>query len=122
MDLTFITVDHVGYLYARQSGTYTFKSSNPDDITILWIGTVAKTGWTRENALLVHQYSAGFTASATMSLKAGEYYPVRFLYANAQQDAELHFDITAPDGTTVLPTRDIVQFSCDRTTALPFAA
>jgi hypothetical protein len=59
-------------------------------------------------------------------LVAGQYYALRIMYANAQGDADFGYSITAPDGTVIVDAStgasiDIVQFSCDGTTAPPYA-
>lgn len=52
-----ITLDYRGYLYAAQTGTFTFSVSNVDDIVLVWVGPNAYSGWTRTNAALVVTYA-----------------------------------------------------------------
>ena len=59
-----------------------------------------------------------------LPLVAGNYYPIRLMWANAQGRAVFDFYVTAPDGAVVLnkdtaESISIVQFSCDGVTAPP---
>jgi hypothetical protein len=46
----YVTVNHRGHLFARKAGEYTFTNPSSDDITLLWVGPTAYSGWTRANA------------------------------------------------------------------------
>jgi hypothetical protein len=120
----YFAVNHRGYIYARESGTYAFQSDFPDDIVMVWVGPNAYRGYTNDkgNYILRNPYGAGKTI-ATVDLKQGQYYPVRVIYANAQQAAQLHFEVRSPGGTAIIDsegnvnTQYLVQFSCDNIAA-----
>lgn len=121
-------LDHKGYLFASQSGNYTFQAQNPDDIVMVWLGTNAYSGWNNNtgNWILRSCYGNGET-TATQSLDQGQYYPLRVLFANAQGAYALKFNVTAPDGTQFISQTGatslfLVQNSCDNTTAPAFPA
>jgi len=121
----YFTLDHRGYLFARQTGLYTFTVLRPDDIVFVWIGPFAYFGWSSLNPLLRVSYNTLATGtSATFSLVQGQYYPLRIMYANGQGAASLHFTITAPDGTSIASDSTaanpyFVQFSCGSLTLAP---
>ncbi|KAK6500071.1 hypothetical protein TWF481_010429 [Arthrobotrys musiformis] len=128
MDYT--AINHRGYIYARQSGSYTFNAPATDDITFVWVGASAYSGFTRANANIEQGYiSSGAPAKDyTVSLTAGNYYPIRIIWGNGQQNAQFDFTVTAPDGEVII-SRDtavaspyLVSHSCDGTTAPAFAA
>ncbi|KAF2209836.1 hypothetical protein CERZMDRAFT_46201, partial [Cercospora zeae-maydis SCOH1-5] len=133
----FWVINHQAYIYPGVSGDYTFTSYNADDLVLVWFGPTAYAGWTRSNAILEQVYAfppqgfSGFPGeppvSATITLEAGVYYPIRVLAANAQNQAEFHLLITAPDGTEFLGPQTtaspyLVQYSCDGTSAPAFPA
>lgn len=122
-------LNHRGYIYAQQTGTYTFSTTNVDDIVIVWVGALAYSGWTRANAQLVQAYAAKGTAGSSYStqLVAGQYYPLRIIFGNAQEVTAFQITVTAPDGTVFLGPSSgaspyLVQYSCDKTAAPPFPA
>jgi hypothetical protein len=102
---------------------------------LVWVGPLAFTGWTRANAGLEQVYNdppqgyVGYPGEApvsfTANLQAGQYYPLRIVYANAQRAAEFHLYVTAPDGTQFLGPNTagspyLVRYSCDGVTAPRF--
>jgi hypothetical protein len=125
----YFVVNHRGYLYARESGTYSFQSQNPDDIVMVWVGPNAYSGYNgnKGNWILRNPYGTGNTV-ATVDLVQGQYYPLRVIFANAQQAAQLHFSVRSPDGTSIIDsdgnvnTQYLVQYSCDGTTAPKYPA
>ncbi|KAJ4859343.1 GLEYA domain-containing protein [Trichoderma breve] len=52
-------LNHRGYIYARQTGTYTFTLNLVDDAAYIWIGPEACSGWTGDNADLKAVYNNG---------------------------------------------------------------
>lgn len=125
-DVTYIALNHRGYIYAEISGDYTFTSSEADDLLFFWSGPKAFSGWTESNADATDYY-CGPGATFTVSLLAGQYYPFRIVYVNAESNAYENITITAPDGTVILGATSkgspyIVQYSCDGTSAPPFPA
>lgn len=118
-------------LFAQIAGTYTFTLSNPDDIVFLYLGETAKHGWNRGNAAAAASWNSDTrfrsTATATYTLKAGEYLPYRIFFGQMGGPVKFSFSIKAPDGTTILDSNTsesdfIVQYSCDGTTAPAFPA
>ena len=76
------SIEYKGYFLATYTGTHTFYL-NSDDGSWLWIGATALTGYTTANALVqnggLHAISE---VSATISLVAGTYYPIRIQFGN----------------------------------------
>lgn len=124
----YFTLNHVGYLYAEVSGSYTFTFSNVDDIALLWFGSTAYSGWTRDNADMIatdDENDAG--ATMTYTLTEEEYLPFRIVFGQAQGPVDFYFTVAAPDGTIILDSDTenspyLVQYSCDGTTAPAFPA
>jgi GLEYA domain len=125
VDPGFLIVNHRGFLFAPQSGTYTFQFGLTDDIALLWVGLVAYSGWNRTNAAMVAVNSVP-GATVAVPLIAGTYTPIRVVYGNAPGFASFVFSITAPNGTVLLSSENnpgstfVFQFSCDGTSAPPF--
>lgn len=80
------TVLYTGYLLATYTGTWTFTITS-DDASYLWIGNTAVTGYTTSNELAGASWSGPGTG--TISLTAGEYYPIRVLYGNGPATGNL---------------------------------
>lgn len=123
-DLQHTAVNHRGYLFAKQGGTFTFNFPVSDDISLLWIGTAAVSTYARANANIQQYYLGGVGNTGAIqyqtNLTQGQYYPIRVLWANAQGDAEFRLNITAPDGSLITngqtgqaPSPYLVQYSCD---------
>jgi hypothetical protein len=119
-----ITINNRGYLYAEESGNYTFSAPSVDDILLIWLGPNAYNNYTRSNADLVQNYidpRSGGSSATTYSvfLQNGTYTPFRFLYANAQSKGDYALNVTAPDGSTIIDGTTtqqspyLVQYSCD---------
>ena len=122
---TYFAIDHRGYLFARENGKYTFQSDDADDIVFIWIGNLAYSGWTRSNANLVDVYPNSATFSLTLT--EGSYYPLRILFGNAEQIASFNFKISAPDGSIIINSTTVsspylVQYACDTELAPEYAA
>jgi len=73
-------------LLATYTGTWTFVLSS-DDGSYLWIGSTAVSGYTTSNELASASYLGPGTA--TISLTAGQYYPIRLLYGNGPSEGFL---------------------------------
>lgn len=120
---TNITINNRGYLYAKESGNYTFSAPSVDDIFLLWLGPDAYNNYTRRNANLVQNYinpAAGSSATTySIYLQKGTYTPIRFIYANAEAGGNYALTLTAPDGSVIISSNTeqtspyLVQFSCD---------
>ncbi|KAI0133894.1 GLEYA domain-containing protein [Xylariales sp. AK1849] len=129
-----LALNYRGYLYAGQTGTFTFSITAADDIVLVWAGQAAYSGWTRSNALLDVTYpevgdgtGAGGTITGTYSAIAGQYIPLRILFSQGDGPFGFGVQVTAPDGTVVLDASSgssdlLVQQSCDGTTAPAYAA
>ncbi|KAH7059052.1 hypothetical protein B0J12DRAFT_772945 [Macrophomina phaseolina] len=112
--LQFINVMHIGYLYARTTGTYTFTAANADDIVYLWTGSNAISGYTNSNANFMIYYTQ-VPASYTITLQAGTYTPFRVFWGNEDGPGNFQFTITDPAGVPLLDgttSRDIVVSPC----------
>jgi hypothetical protein len=123
----YFTLNHVGYIFAQSSGTYTFTLSQPDDIALLWLGSNAYSGWTRDNADATAVIFGSPSASATVNLVQGDYLPFRIVFGQAQGAISFYLSLTAPDGTVILDSntpdsRFLVRYSCDSTSAPAFPA
>jgi hypothetical protein len=66
-------------LLATYTGTWTFTLTS-DDGAYLWIGNTAVSGYSTSNELTSANYEGPGTG--TISLTAGQYYPIRLLYGN----------------------------------------
>jgi hypothetical protein len=76
------SIQYKGYFLATYTGTHTFYL-NSDDGSWLWIGTTALSGYTTSNALVKNGGLHGLAeVSATISLVAGTYYPIRIQFGN----------------------------------------
>jgi len=122
-----IAVNHRGYFYAQQSGTYTFRTPASDDITIFWFGDLAYSGWTRGNADIVQPYTRPQlnAVTVTRTLIQGQYYPFRIVFGNGVQVARFYFEVFAPDGSLIVSnstsgTKYLVQYACDQDLAPQF--
>ncbi|KAH6653178.1 GLEYA domain-containing protein [Truncatella angustata] len=129
-----IALNYRGYLYAGQTGTFTFEVSSADDIVLVWAGAAAYSGWTRANALLDVTYPEigagsgnGGSIVGTYATTAGTYIPLRILFSQGDGPFGFNVKVTAPDGTVVLSasssTSDyLVTHSCDGTSAPAYAS
>lgn len=131
-NIGFLTIIHRGFLFARQSGTYTFTSASSDDITFLWTGSKAVSGFTRANADIIQSYyattnSQGQTVqqntpvSFSITLTQGQYLPIRIQWADAGPPGELNMNVTGPDGGFRIrrgqALQDVVDAGCGGTNA-----
>ncbi|KAL7792081.1 GLEYA domain-containing protein [Trichoderma ceciliae] len=121
-------LNHRGYIYARQTGTYTFTLNQVDDAAFIWVGSEAYSGWTGGNADAKALYNNGpAKGTYTINLREGRYYAFRIIYGQGPRIAEFDITVTAPDGTSFLSSSSpgspyLVRFSCDRTTAPRFSS
>lgn len=124
-----VVTTHRGYLYAKQSGVYTFTAPACDDSLRLWIGDKASSGWTAGNVDLFQEYvsAGGSPKQFTKPLEKGKYYPLRLVWGNYAGVGNFGFEIKAPDGSVVLDGRSgasdyLVSHSCDGSTAPKYPA
>jgi hypothetical protein len=132
LNLDYFALNHHGYLYTCDAGTYKFNIPYTNDALYLWLGAKAYRGWSEGNADAKALYNqpdhiAG-SAHFEIDLPAGVYIPIRFVYGQAQYGGGFIFTVTAPNGQ-VLVGNDvesspyIVRYSCDGVDApayLPF--
>ena len=79
------SIEYKGYFLATYTGTHTFYLSS-DDGSWLWIGLTALSGFTTTNALVQNGGLHGVQeVSATISLVAGTYYPLRIQFGNGPE-------------------------------------
>jgi hypothetical protein len=72
----------LGYFKPTETGSHTFSSTS-NDMSYLWLGDKAIAGYTPSNALINNGGTHGTNyAAASITLTAGEYYPIRVLYGN----------------------------------------
>ena len=76
------SIEYKGYFLATYTGTHTFYLAS-DDGSWMWVGPTALTGFTTANALVKNGgLHAVVEVSATISLVAGTYYPIRIQFGN----------------------------------------
>ena len=127
-DYQYVTVNHRGYIFAEQTGEYTFTMPVVDNIGLLWVGTNAYYGWIRTNANIVQTWVAANSGQPKQykgTLTAGRYYAFRAMYANSGGPGNFKLSITGPDGKVIIDDKTtdspvIVQFSCDGVSAPKF--
>lgn len=115
------TLVHRGFVYAGQSGSYTFTITPPiDDEVYVWLGDVAFTGYANANTAVQLSGASPNPVSYTYQATAGEYIPIRIQFSQGPGVYTYHFSIQKPDGTFILndstQTDDIVQFGCNGAT------
>ena len=93
-------IEWVGMIYTQSySGTWTFNT-NSDDMSMLWVGPEAVSGWTLANAIVNNEGYHGMNSrSGTISLNANTYYPIRIQFSEAGGGYELITTVTPPGGT-----------------------
>ncbi|KAL8974752.1 MAG: hypothetical protein Q9197_001014 [Variospora fuerteventurae] len=122
----YVTVNHRAYLFTQEAGEYTFALPPGDDISLLWVGPEAYSGYTRANAKVVRVFGSTPPPDYKQTFRKGEYVPVRIMWANGGGPGEFVAEIKAPDGSTIIgagTTKEspyLIGFSCDRTTAPKF--
>lgn len=115
-------INQVGYIYAPVTGTYTLSFPYVNDMLAVWIGPNAYSGWTRANAITVVTY---YGASVTYDMTAGQYYPIRLVFENTWGGGGYSAHLYDPQGNDLFTTGtndqpNLIQYSCDQTTAPPF--
>ena len=94
------TVVWNGLFRSNYTGTYTFKLISGDG-SYLWIGDNAKSGYTLDNALIKNGGIHGDIAvTATYSMVAGAYYPIRILFGENYGGDSCSFYWSTNGGTT----------------------
>lgn len=92
-----------GYLYASQTGTYTFAiPTTADDKMYLWLGSLAYSGYTNTNTNASVSYAVPSTGVATFNATAGQYIPYRVMLAQNTGLVLGSLQVTAPDGKLLM--------------------
>ncbi|KAJ3495231.1 hypothetical protein NLG97_g3543 [Lecanicillium saksenae] len=100
-----------GFLYACKAGNYSFSSPYADDITLMWFGSKAISGYARDNADIDQTYyGVNKPQNITKTLEAGTYYPFRVLWGNTGYAAYLSLRIYGPDGQQLSGTDQAGEF------------
>ncbi|KAJ9418030.1 hypothetical protein QL093DRAFT_2041214 [Fusarium oxysporum] len=104
--LDYFALNHHGYLYSCDAGTYKFDIPYANDALYLWVGDKAYGGWSSGDADAKALYNqpdhiAG-SAHFEVDLRAGEYIPIRFVYGQAQYGGGFTFTVTAPNGQVLI--------------------
>ncbi|KAI8662103.1 hypothetical protein LRP88_12622 [Fusarium phalaenopsidis] len=131
LSLDYFALNHHGYIYACETGTYQFNIPYANDAVYLWLGAKAYAGWTESNADAKARYNqpdhiAG-SASFSITLPAGAYVPIRFVYGQAQYGGGFYFTITTPNGQVIASNEAtaspyVVRYSCDNIVAPRYPA
>ncbi|KAM0240883.1 hypothetical protein ACHAP5_007747 [Fusarium lateritium] len=122
LDLDYFALNHHGYIYACEGGTYKFDIPYANDAVYLWLGAKAYAGWTEGNADAKALYNqpdhiAG-SASFQIDLPADVFIPIRIFYGQAQYGGGFQFTVTSPSGRIIVDSDAasnplIVRYSCD---------
>jgi hypothetical protein len=84
----------VGFFRASVSGSYVFYMWG-DDGCFFWLGSNAISGFASGNQQIYNNWYNG-EISATLSLDAGTYYPVRIMYGDSSGPDGFTFSFTVP--------------------------
>ncbi|CDH11790.1 uncharacterized protein ZBAI_03576 [Zygosaccharomyces bailii ISA1307] len=112
LDATNFTVELTGYFLAPQTGPYSVQINHVDDGAILDLGTgvafdcclqdASPVGNTEFSINAIKPESGqASSATYTVDMVAGYYYPIKIVYTNSQQIGFLYTTITLPDGKSV---------------------
>ena len=86
----------LGYFRPGTTETYTFYTSS-DDASYVWVGNVAKIGFTTGNALVNNGGAHGVQeASGSIALTAGSYYPIRIQFGEQGGGDVMTFNYSTP--------------------------
>ena len=115
------TANFRGYIVPEVSGTYILQVSNVDDIVLFWYGDNAYSGWTRDNAnvdVAYNDVTATFgKVQFNFQLTAGEYTPIRLMYANGGYGGSFRIQLLDPSSTVIFgpeveDNENVVQYGC----------
>ena len=95
-DGEYFSCQWLGYFKPLTTETYTFYTSS-DDASYVWVGNVAKIGFTTDNAIVNNGGAHGDTeASGSIALTEGVYYPIRIQFGEAGGGDVLTFNYSTP--------------------------
>jgi hypothetical protein len=101
----------LGYFKATTTETYTFFLSS-DDGSYLWIGANALSGFTTANANINNGGAHGVQeVSATFSLTAGVFYPIRIQFGEIGGGDEMTFSYSSPTITKTTNVTGLVFYN-----------
>jgi hypothetical protein len=101
----------LGYFKATTTETYTFFLSS-DDGSYLWIGANALSGFTTANSNINNGDAHGVQeVSATFSLVAGNYYPIRIQFGEIGGGDEMTFSYSSPNITKTTNVTGLVFYN-----------
>jgi hypothetical protein len=98
-------IDHHGYFYGCQTGTYIARFVLYSGALYFWVNNTATSGWTAENAVTTMFFTSDdnifTTAEYEFTMNAGSYLPMRLFFAQPVGYGGMFlFNITTPDGQT----------------------
>lgn len=124
------TLVHRGYVYAGQTGVYTFAIPGTiDDEVYAWVGATAVAGYSSANPSLQLSYNLQ-QPSFQYSASAGDYIPLRVQFSQGPGLFTFALEVSQPDGSVLIASdgssglKNVVQFGCDGATTswLPWGA
>lgn len=105
-DGEYFSCQWLGYFKPLTTETYTFYTSS-DDASYVWVGNVAKIGFTTGNAIVNNGGAHGDTEeSGSIALTAGVYYPIRIQFGEAGGGDVLTFNYSTP---TITKTTNVAK-------------
>jgi hypothetical protein len=96
-----------GYLLAPVTGSFTFKSRNDDGFIVNINGQNVITSWTGQGAAALPSFNPNTAVSASMSLVAGNIYPIRIFFAQGVGSAEAHLYWDYGSGDQIIPQSNL---------------
>lgn len=94
-------VEWVGNFVPDKSGSWRFYT-NSDDMSLIWIGATATSGFTIQNALVNNRGLHGMrTANGTVTVTAGQSYPIRIHFSENWGGYDMQVWAVNPDGQTI---------------------
>ncbi|KAI5204513.1 hypothetical protein E4T39_03600 [Aureobasidium subglaciale] len=128
-----LTLNHVFYVFAGHgTGYYSINLPQADDITLVWVGPNALSGYTRANAQMIQNYVRGSPTPVTLAfyLTANSYTAFRVHFGNGAEVGNFQINMYGPDGAQILGSTpgansgimnpDIVVFPCDSSLGAKF--
>jgi hypothetical protein len=79
-----------GYLLAPATGTFTFKSRNDDGFVVNINGQTVISSWAAQGVVAAPNFNTNNASSASMSLVAGNIYPIRIFFSQGDGRGEAY--------------------------------
>jgi hypothetical protein len=79
-----------GYLLAPATGTFTFKSRNDDGFVVNINGQTVISSWASQGVVAAPNFNTNNASSASMSLVAGNIYPIRIFFSQGDGRGEAY--------------------------------